>query len=278
VPESLTEQALSRRWGDIQAAVTEGLGRKLDHELDKLVPVTAAADDELQLEVHARDVPVSVGGERRGTLTRFVVTTATLDINVRLPLDAGELNHPPLSQITEWAAFARRVERDVVLTEIRRASLGDRDPASLPQLTAAKAREAAAELADGFGELRLIILENTAAARKVRAELDEDDDWDGEVFIPDELPRSAAAASSTGGVAAILVRAGGGPQVKRAGDLSLSWLPADEGGVELALTGRITILGRAEAKLFRRREAPAAARRRAAAVPPAPAPVDPTPA
>ena len=268
MPESITELALSRHWGDIQAAVTEGLGRKLDHTLDKLVPVTKALDDELQLDVRAHDVPVSVGGARRGTLTRFVVTTATLDINVRLPLDAAEVRQPRLVQITEWAAFARRVERDVVLTEIRRASLGDRDPAVLPQLTAAKAKESAASLATGFGELRLIVLENTAATRKVRDELENDDDWDGEVFVPaDELPRSAAEASATGGIAAILLRADSGPEVNRAGDLSLSWLPADRGAVELTLTGRLTILRRNEARLFRRREATAAARRRAATGP-----------
>jgi hypothetical protein len=268
VPESLTELDLSRHWGDIQAAVTDGLGRKLDHALDKLVPVSKALDDQLQLDIRAHDVPVSVAGERRGTLTRFVVTTPTLDINLRLPLHANEVNQPPMGQITEWAAFARRVERDVVLTEIRRATLGDQDPAALPQLTTAKVKDEAARLAEGFGELRLIILENTAAARKVRDDLGDDDDWDGEVFVPaDELPRSAAAASSTGGVAAILIRAGSGPQVKRAGDLSLSWLPADNRGVELTLTGRITLLRRTEARLFRRRDTTAAARRRAATGP-----------
>jgi len=269
VPESLSEQALNRHWSAIQAAVTEGLDRKLDHSLDEVVPVTAALNDDLHLDIHAHDVPVSVGGERRGTLTRFVVNTATLDINLRLPLSASEVNQPPMAHITDWAAFARRVERDVVLTEIRRACLGDDDPASLPKLTAAEVKREAQSFAKGFGELRLIVLENTPATRKVRDELDADDQWEGEILVPaDALPRSAADAAPTGGVAAILARTDSGPQVKRAGNLALSWLPGTHGSVELALTGRLTILRRTEARLLRRNVGRATTATKVAATPP----------
>jgi hypothetical protein len=170
----------------------------------------------------ATTLPIPIGTLR---LRESTPPSTVIDYEFRYRVDYDTLADPDTGLITTWAAAAR----DFQLCDV----LGRLAESGLP-LQSCVEELGDARPSGGWGQIRCITLALDAALAESLGMVRQLG-WDGPIPLETSLQRAPWANC-------LLLRTGGGPQVRRTSGLSLGWLPAGAGSVDLVLAEQIEIV------------------------------------
>ena len=218
MPPSLVQRLLDAAWDKISAAVTAGLGgSRTENTLAQVMPLSERPYGPPQIGWPAWRA-LQPGRER--IAEERIEDFIQFRFDQRLPLDLDVLaDFDSDDAVREWAAAARRRELTAVLEllveEGTRARLeGQAMRRSLPK---------------GYGIPEFLLWEPLPAG------LDKMEASFG------QAPKVVATPSTRDSwVRGLILRGAGGPSVRRGQDLTLDWLPSDD-GVELILAGHLRV-------------------------------------
>ena len=224
-PDPLTSQLTATAWKDIESAVQSGLAWPVQYGpphpalADVLVvsrePTTAVED-------WASDSSEKIGNGE----CRVRECNQVSDFMYRYPVSYDELSSPAAEKIKDWATSVREQELVYALT---------RFAAVATMVTLAKPEHLFAIDPAGWGQRRCIAFTSAASPPKTVPDRWPMAQLDRTVKLDQETPRK--------GIEAIVFRVAGGPYVRRPADLSLSWMPTADYGIELILTERLEFVG-----------------------------------
>jgi hypothetical protein len=221
MPKSIIEERLDAVWADVTAAVSEGLVADEKRALADMVPIVAKKPGSATW-LAPRTPWVTTGRLR---LRESARPKTVIDYEFRLRIDYDALASPDTAQITTWAATARAFE---LLDVLGRLAAGGRaldcDVRTL--------RDAAPS--GGWGQVRCVTFQLDAAIVTSLASVKQLG-WDGPIPLEQGLPRAPWANC-------LLLRKGGGPHLRRTAGLTLGWLPAPAGAVDLVLAEEFEIV------------------------------------
>ena len=226
-PDPLTSQLTAAAWKDIEAAVNSGLAWPVRYgpphpALADVLVVSSEPTTAVEDWPRSGDAPKKVGNGPYRVRERNQVS----DFMYRYPLSYDDLSSPAVEKIKDWATAVREEELVYALQRFATAAT---------VVTLATPDHLFAIDPAGWGQRRCIAFTSAADPPRTLP-----DGWpmaqlDRTVKLNQESPRE--------GIEAIVFRVAGGPYVRRPDDLSLSWMPTADYGIELILTERLEFVG-----------------------------------
>lgn len=225
MPKSIIQKRMDAAWDAVAAAVSSGLVVVGEKTLVDVVPTVAKRP----APPTWRPMTTSAQGAGQLRLRESTPPPTVVDYEFRLTIHYDALDCPDHEEITAWAAAARTFELFDVLGRLAVMGRAQHGVDVLDEAVAPSG---------GWGQIRCVTLKLDPVVVK-RLEEVKRLDWEGPVLLTERLPRASW-------VDCLLLRKGGGPHVRRKAGLTLGWLPAEGGAVDLVLAEQFEIVNAGE--------------------------------